>query len=105
MRARTLKHLITLEQKTLTSNEFGETKTAYSDFASVYASIEQIKDNEKFLSNQIHQVSTRKFRIRYLPGVTLDMRIKYNNKTYEIVEIINPFESNIELLLLVNEVF
>ena len=104
MRARTLNHLITIQDASSTKNSFGGKVETWTTFAQAWASIEQIKDSDIFDNNQLHKVSLRKFRIRFIPDITLDMRIKYENRIFEIIEITNLYESNKELLIMSKEI-
>lgn len=103
MRSRNLKHKIEIQNLTTTTNGYGEETESFTKFKEVRAAIENFSSKEVFFSSGIIEKSTKKFRIRFLPGVTTDMRIKQNDKYFDIVEIVNPQERNKELIIAVSE--
>jgi len=103
MRAGNLRHKITIEKPISSTNDFGEEENSYQMFQEAFASVEQFTSKEFFFSNQIVEVSTKKIRIRYFAGLEMNMRIKFNDKYFDIKEIVNPYERNKELLIAASE--
>jgi len=104
MRAGNLRHKITIEKPTYNTNDFGEEENSYQMFQETFASVEQFSIKEAFFSSHIIEVSTKKFRIRYVSGLEMDMRIKFNGKYFDIKEIVNPYERNRELIIAASEI-
>jgi SPP1 family predicted phage head-tail adaptor len=94
-----LKHKITLQIPTTQENEVGEEELVYKDYLTVFASIEALKGNQYIEAKKVRPELTFKVIIRYRPGITNEMRIKYSKRNepdrYFIIEdIININESN-----------
>jgi len=103
MRAGRLRHRITIQQPTLTTNALGGKTKSWTDFTTVWAAIEPTTGHEIDQDHQLEPEVSARIVIRYLSGITSDMRIKYGSKYYKISGIVNPDERNRELQLLVEE--
>ena len=75
---------ITIEDPTVTQDDFGGEVTTWATFAQVWAQRVDMRAKERFNSEQIQAIETTTWRIRYLDGVQPDMRIVYFGKVYEI---------------------
>lgn len=64
--------------------------TSWSDFATVWSSVEDSSGSETLQANQITAVRTTSFDIRYLDGVTEKMRVLFEGRHYDIVSIQRP---------------
>lgn len=84
MRSGPLRHSITIQSKGQTKNGFGELVEAWSDFAIVRADVRDIASSERYVSQSLNSVMTKKFFIRYVDGITADMRIVHEGKVYDI---------------------
>ena len=94
-----LKHKITLQVPTTGENEIGEDEPEYITFSTTFASIEGLKGTQYIEAKKVRDELTFKVIIRYRPGVTNQMRIKYSKRNepdrYFIIEdIINLNEYN-----------
>ena len=103
MRAGKLRHKITIQYYTESQNSYGEMTKTWSDYATVWASIEPIMGREFWESQQINAEVTAKITIRYLADINPKMRVKYGSRIFEIISVINPEEKNRELQLMVKE--
>lgn len=99
-----LRHRITIEQKTIDNSQLDPVET-WSKFATVWAAIEPLKGNERWIDGAklISNSVTGRIKIRYLAGVTPTMRVKFGSRTYEILAAINVNERNEEMHLMVKE--
>lgn len=79
-------------------NSYGE-ELEWSDFITVWGSVEPILGKELFAAETINSNIQIKFRCMYFEGVTNEMRIKYNNTEYEILSAVNYKNLNREWLL------
>lgn len=105
MRAGEFNKLISIEQKSTTSDGMGGFTEGYTNFASsVYASIWTVSAKEQIQSSKETMDITHRIRIRYRAGITAGMRIKYKTSYYNIKSIINPNMSNKILEILAAEV-
>lgn len=103
MKARSLKHKITFQEQTDTLNEYGEAENTWNDIVTVWASIKTINGNEKFLSSQDFQTLTHKIRVRYSDQINSKQRIMFGTREFNILAVLNIFEANKELEILVEE--
>lgn len=93
--------------KRITIQEYTEYKTdegmyikEWKDKATVWASIKNLHGGEFFQAQAVNSKATCKMRIRYIKGLDTNMRIKYNEKSYNIVYLddINERHEYIEVL-------
>ena len=103
MRAGKLRHKVTIQDYTESQDSYGAVTKTWSDYATIWASIEPVRGREFWDSKQINAEITAKITIRYLSGITPKMRIKYGARIFEIISVINPEERNKELQLMVKE--
>lgn len=103
MRAGRLRHRVTIQQCTETQNSYGEAVKEWTDYATVWASVEPAKGREFWESQQVNAEITGTVVMRYLAGVKSKMRVLYDGRVFEILAVINPDERNRELQLAVKE--
>jgi len=103
MRAGKLRHKVTIQDYTESQNSYNEMIKTWSDYETVWASIEPARGREFWESQQINAEVTTKITIRHLYGINPKMRVKYGNRIFEIISVINPEERNVELQLMVKE--
>jgi len=103
MRAGLLRKKITIQELSSAQNEYGEAEDTWQEFATVRAGVEPLREREYFEAKQTQSESTKKFRIRYLAGVTNKMRILYDGKTFDIESVIDTDERHRELVILAVE--
>lgn len=107
MRAGNLRHVVCVQTSTpSTLNSYGEqsSTSVWSEFATVRAAIEPLKGNERMTAMMIQSEATHNIRMRYLPGMTSKMRVKFGTRVFEILEPPrNTDERNYETTFLVQE--
>lgn len=74
-----LRHRIVIQTPTETKSASGETTTAWGTFASVRACLEPTGGTEQWQSDQVLPTVTQRITIRWIPGITPKMRIKYDD--------------------------
>ncbi len=80
-------------------DEFGEPVDEWQTHISgIWASYEPLLGNEYFTALTNDTKVEVKFNMRYVPGITNDMRIKHGNDIYEIISAVNVKGLNRELL-------
>lgn len=107
MRAGELRHRATILKPRAGNNADGNPVQKYEPFMEgVPVAIHKNPWGREFIeARTIHGVSVQRIKMRYIPGITLDMRIRLNGRTYEIIPPIdNVAERNFELILTVKEV-
>lgn len=104
MRTASLRHKIILEHRMISFNSYGEENDEWQTYQEAYCAIEPMRGSEAFVSKQLYHKNTLKLKMRFISGVTTHMRIKCNERIFEILEIVNPYERNKELILTCSEV-
>ncbi|MDZ7370255.1 MAG: phage head closure protein [candidate division KSB1 bacterium] len=97
------RHRITIQQKTKVQNEYGEEMADWVDVAIVWANVNPISGREFFAAEAVSSEVTHKIHMRYRSGITPDMRIKFKERYFQIVAVMNLQEKNVELQLLCKE--
>jgi SPP1 family predicted phage head-tail adaptor len=83
-----LRERITVQIASGTTNALGETVLAWSDSSAVWASVEGVSAREALLAGQQETSVTHRLRLRYLPGLTQQMRFAWRGRTLEIVSLL-----------------
>jgi SPP1 family predicted phage head-tail adaptor len=83
-----LRERITVEQPTESRNRLGETTYTYSTFAEVWASVTGVTAREFLLANTQQTEITHRIRMRYLTGLTNQMRISWRGRTLQIISVL-----------------
>jgi SPP1 family predicted phage head-tail adaptor len=83
-----LRDRITVQIASGTTNALGETVLAWSDSSAVWASVEGVSAREALLAGQQETSVTHRLRLRYLPGLTQQMRFAWRGRTLEIVSLL-----------------
>ena len=96
---------ITIQTKTTTSDGFGSHNEVWANLAIVWAEINPISNKNVFEANKIDDKTTHIITIRYYTSLTTKDRIKYGDRIFNIIGIINPLENNKIMQIKVEEVF
>ena len=103
MRAGKLRHLVTIQKRTLASDGGYEPHTAsWSTFATVWGAPDPQSGRETTLDPQSGQEQaevSHRWRIRYTAGVTADHRILWGSRTFDIRSVLNIDERSREMVL------
>lgn len=83
-----LRERITVQIASGTTNALGETVLAWSDSSAVWASVEGVSAREALIAGQQETSVTHRLRLRYLPGLTQQMRFAWRGRTLEIVSLL-----------------
>lgn len=82
---------------------YGGKQVVWQDAFSAWALIEPLSAYEKFKAMSIQSGVTHRVYIRYRPGVSTEMSIKYGDRIFEIEGILNIGEQKRFLELLCSE--
>lgn len=103
MRAGRLNRRITIQQNSPSQDSNGNLTDSWSTFAKVWASIEPLRGREFLEAQAINPETTVRFRIRYVSGVTEDMRIKdENDELYDITAVLHLDHAKREIEIMAN---
>jgi SPP1 family predicted phage head-tail adaptor len=83
-----LRERITVQIASGTTNALGETVLAWSNSTSVWASVDGVSAREALTAGQQDVSVTHKVRLRFLPGLTQQMRFAWRSRTLEIVSLL-----------------
>lgn len=83
-----LRDRITVQIASGTTNTLGETVLTWSNSTSVWASVEGVSAREALTAGQQDVSVTHKVRLRFLPGLTQQMRFAWGGRTLEIVSLL-----------------
>jgi SPP1 family predicted phage head-tail adaptor len=83
-----LRERITVQIASGSTNALGETVLAWSNSSAVWASVEGVSAREALLAGQQETSVTHRLRLRYLPGLTQQMRFAWRGRTLEIVSLL-----------------
>ena len=81
----------------------GGITSAWATAATRWAGISPLKVEERFKGDRTGAVATHKVTMRWYDGLTETMRLLFGTRAFNIVEILNPRESDRVHLLLVKE--
>ena len=104
MKAGKLRHEVTIQSNSKANDSYGQAISSWSDLASTYAHIENLRGSELFQAQSVESRINTKITIRWVDGVRSNMRVQntYSGEThnYNIVYVnrINEIEETIELL-------
>ncbi len=104
MRAGALNKKIVFQGTTSVPNGLGEKVARKVDVLTTWASIQTISGKEQFLSNQNYATLSHKLRCRYSDKINKKQTIKYKDREFEILAVLDIFEKNREFEILVKEV-
>ena len=89
-----MRFLVTIEERTRTSDGQGGFTEAWSTVTRAWASLKPVKAYEKFQAQQMETPISHEIVMRYVSGVTTANRITYSDRVFDIKEAINVDEDN-----------
>jgi len=88
MDAGKLRERVTVQIASGTTNALGETVLAWANSSAVWASVEGVSAREALISGQQETTVSHRVRLRYLPGLTQNMRFSWRSRTLDIVSLL-----------------
>lgn len=79
---------VKLQSKSVTRATNGEEVVTWTDVATVWAQVQQLRGKEFFAGAQMQDEVDVRVRIRYRTGVTRDQRLQWNSAPLDIVSVI-----------------
>lgn len=83
-----LRERVTVQQASATRNSLGESVLSWADWQTVWASVEGVSAREALAAGQQETTITHKVRLRYLSGLTQQMRFSWRSRTLNIVSLL-----------------
>lgn len=103
MEAGKLRHIVTLQSKTIGVDAYGGPIETWTDVATIRASVEPLSGWEKAQAQSVSAETSTKITIRYRVGVIAANRITFAGKFYNIQSIIDPDLRHREMIILASE--
>ena len=103
MRSGRLRHRMWLKEPTHTPDGKGANTTTWGTVEVFWGSVEPLRGREWIASGLENSEVSGKIVRRYKSGITPDMIVTFDSRTFEIVSVINVEERNIEQELMVVE--
>ena len=83
-----LRERVTVQIASGATNTLGETVLSWADSTAVWASVEGVSSREALAAGQQDITVTHRVRLRYLPGLTQQMRFAWRSRTLNIVSLL-----------------
>jgi SPP1 family predicted phage head-tail adaptor len=83
-----LRERVTIQQATERRNSLGETTLEWATFADRWASVEGVTAREALGLGQLEVSITHRVRLRYVTGLTQQMRLQWRGRTLEVVSLL-----------------
>lgn len=83
-----LRERVTVQIASGATNALGETTFTWSDSTAVWASVEGLSARELLLAGQQQTEVSHRVRLRFLPGLTSQMRFAWRGRTLEIISLL-----------------
>ena len=100
MRAGSLRHRIIIQSKQKTPDGEGGWTYTWEDMAEDWANVMPLRAEEKLQYQQVNVQASHEITMRYRPDINNELRVVYNGRYFDIVELINVGERNRELKLI-----
>ena len=81
---------ITIREKSTTTNAFNEEVVTWSDMVTTWAKVSEAQGGESYEADQLTEQRLTVFDIAYRSGITVEHRIYYNGRHYDIKSIVEP---------------
>lgn len=95
MRAGNLRHPVTIQESTITSDDYGGGNETWTTYATARAAIWPQKGKEVVIDKALQAYTHVIIRIRYQSGITNKMRVlAHTGQVYEILTVRNIEEKN-----------
>lgn len=96
MRAGRLRHPILIQKPVGTTGDFGTSTVDWADFFLAWATVQPLTGNERVEAQQINAAVNYRITLRCRPDLTISPqhRVKYNDRIFDILSVINVDERN-----------
>ena len=100
MEAGSLRNRITIQEKTVTRNTFGEEVIAWATHCQAWAKVEPLSGREFLESRQIQAEAMVRITLRYQAGIEPEMRVLDGSEIFNIQSVIHVEERGREIQLM-----
>lgn len=103
MRSGKLRHRVTIQAKTLSTDAYGGPVEVWADVETVAASVEPLNGRELTNAQAVFAETTTRITMRYRAWVAAANRIVFDGKNYNIHGIIDPKMKHLQLIIMASE--
>lgn len=103
MRAGTLRHRVTFQEKDVSRNDFNEEVITWDDYVTVWGSVEDLSGREFLQRDRAGAEVTTRVRIRYRDDLVEEMRAVWGSRTFDVEAILDPTGRGRELEIMCRE--
>jgi len=104
MRVGPLRFLATIKKLEKIQDEVGGVIDDWQEVGKAWVDVQYITGSEKYIAHEKYADATHKVFMRHFAGLTPQMRIEIQGKTYEIEAVQNSNLRNVRHILVVKEV-
>ena len=83
-----MRERVTVQQATERRNSLGETTLEWATYATRWASVQGVSSREALELGQVDVSVTHRVRMRYVDGMTHNMRLSWRGRVLEIVSLL-----------------
>jgi SPP1 family predicted phage head-tail adaptor len=94
-----LRERVIVEQSSESRNQMGEAIATWSTFTTVWASVQGVTARELLLAGQQQTEISHRVRLRFLVGLTQQMRLSWRGRTLEIISILEHENRSVHELI------
>lgn len=98
------RHIITFQVPDDNKNDYGEDNGQWKDILTTRAAIYPVSGKEFYAAETVNSEITHKINMRYMRGLKPSMRIKFGDRYFNIISIINFQEKNVLIQIMCKEV-
>lgn len=99
-----MKHYIALQHWSETRTASGFATQTYTTYASVWSALRTLSGRERLSAQQVNATLTHEITIRYRDDVQADDRIVWGSRIFDIKDVRNVDEADVEIRMLAVEV-
>ena len=106
MRAGRLRQRVTIQEKSVTQNDYGEEVVIWVDYYTTWAAVEPVRGREFYEREMAGAEADTRIVIRWPRSLEIkpEMRVKHGSRYYDIVAVIRVEERLREIQLMCREV-
>jgi putative phage head-tail adaptor len=98
-----LRHRITLLRQVNEVNDYGASTQTWKRVATVWANVRPLSGREYFSAQQVQSEITTQIWLRYIEGIKPTMKVKFGEREFEILSVLNIQERDVSLQLMCKE--
>ena len=99
IQAGTLRERVTVQRASGNRNRMGESISEWTAFEVVWASVQGVSAREFLLAGQQQVEVSHRVKMRYLTGLTPQMRLSWRGRTLEIISILEHENRSVHELI------